>query len=131
VRFDVSRERVVARGDGNRAAGRATIRASGVEVVFDAQTYDLAFGAPPASGAVNNATARGGRATVVSPMPGKIVKVAVAPGDIVVERDLLLVLEAMKMEHRIEAARSGTVKSVAVHAGSLVGGGATLMEFEG
>jgi 3-methylcrotonyl-CoA carboxylase alpha subunit len=41
------------------------------------------------------------------------------------------VLEAMKMEHRIEAARDGIVKSVAVSEGSLVGGGATLVELEG
>ncbi len=40
---------------------------------------------------------------VTAPMPGKIVKVAVREGDTVAERDLLIVLEAMKMEHRIEA----------------------------
>jgi acetyl/propionyl-CoA carboxylase alpha subunit len=131
VRFEAAGDRVVARGEGSRAAGRATVSANGVEVTFDAQTYDLAFGAPPALGTATAGSARGGKATILSPMPGKIVKVAVAPGDVVAERDLLLVLEAMKMEHRIEAARSGTVKSVAVHAGSLVGGGATLVEFEG
>jgi biotin carboxyl carrier protein len=61
-------------------------------------------------------------------MPGKIVKVAVKPGDSVAERDLLVVLEAMKMEHRIEATQSGVVKSVAVAPGVLVTGGATLVE---
>jgi biotin carboxyl carrier protein len=63
-------------------------------------------------------------------MPGKIVKVQIAVGDSVAERDLLIVLEAMKMEHRIEATRDGIVKSIAVTPGSLVAGGATLVELE-
>jgi 3-methylcrotonyl-CoA carboxylase alpha subunit len=61
-------------------------------------------------------------------MPGKIVSVAVKAGDKVAERDLLIVLEAMKMEHRIEAARGGTVTAVAVAPGALVTGGATLLD---
>jgi 3-methylcrotonyl-CoA carboxylase alpha subunit len=48
----------------------------------------------------------------------------------VAERDLLIVLEAMKMEHRIEAPRDGVVKSVAVAPGALVTGGAPLVELE-
>jgi biotin carboxyl carrier protein len=40
----------------------------------------------------------------------------------------LVVLEAMKMEHRIEATRGGTVTSIAVASGALVAGGATLLE---
>ena len=63
-------------------------------------------------------------------MPGKIVKVPVRAGDSVSERDLLVVLEAMKMEHRIEAPRDGVVKSVAVAPGALVTGGTTLVELE-
>jgi len=61
-------------------------------------------------------------------MPGKIVKVAVAEGDAVAERDLLVVLEAMKMEHRIEAPHAGTVERIAVVPGALVSAGATLVE---
>ncbi len=132
VRFDVSGDRVVARGDDDaRAAGRVTIAGSDVEVVYEARAYRMRLGAPPALGASGSGNARSGKNAIVSPMPGKIVKVAVAPGDAVSERDLLLVLEAMKMEHRIEATRDGVVKSVAVSTGSLVGGGATLVELEG
>ncbi len=131
VCFEVDGERVVARNAEARAAGRAVARATGVDVTFDTHPYHFTFGAPPVLGASGTAGARSGKNTVVSPMPGKIIKVAVAAGDTVVERDLLLVLEAMKMEHRIEAARSGVVKSVSVAAGALVGGGATLVELEG
>jgi biotin carboxyl carrier protein len=65
---------------------------------------------------------------VLSPMPGKIVKIAVAPGEAVEERGLLVVLEAMKMEHRIEADAAGEVKSVFVKEGEIVSGGAPLVE---
>ncbi len=64
---------------------------------------------------------------VTSPMPGKIVSVDVVPGAAVAERALLVVLEAMKMEHRIEAPFAGTVQDVRVKPGELVAGGATLV----
>ena len=60
-------------------------------------------------------------------MPGKIISVNVEPGTAVDERALLVVLEAMKMEHRIEAPIAGTVKDVRVKPGQLVASGATLV----
>ncbi len=61
-------------------------------------------------------------------MPGKIVKVAVREGDEVEEHALLVVLEAMKMEHRIEATAGATVKSVLVKEGQIVTSGTPLVE---
>jgi biotin carboxyl carrier protein len=61
-------------------------------------------------------------------MPGKIVKVAVREGDAVAERALLIVLEAMKMEHRIEASAAAQVKAVLVKEGQIVSGGTPLVE---
>ncbi|MBV8116462.1 MAG: acetyl-CoA carboxylase biotin carboxyl carrier protein subunit, partial [Candidatus Eremiobacteraeota bacterium] len=63
-----------------------------------------------------------------APMPGKIVKIAVREGEKVAERELLLVLEAMKMEHRIEASSGAQVKAVLVKEGEIVAGGAPLVE---
>jgi biotin carboxyl carrier protein len=60
-------------------------------------------------------------------MPGKIVSVAVVAGATVEEHALLIVLEAMKMEHRIEAPVAGTVREVRVKPGELVAGGAMLV----
>jgi biotin carboxyl carrier protein len=60
-------------------------------------------------------------------MPGKIISVNVEPGAKVEQRALLVVLEAMKMEHRIEAPFDGTVKDVRVKPGELVTSGATLV----
>jgi biotin carboxyl carrier protein len=56
------------------------------------------------------------------------VKIAVSQGDNVEERALLLLLEAMKMEHRLEAPAAGTVKAVLVKEGDIVPGGAPLLE---
>jgi 3-methylcrotonyl-CoA carboxylase alpha subunit len=65
-----------------------------------------------------------------TPMPGKVIKVAVAPGAQVVKGDELVVVEAMKMENAIRAPRDGRVKSVAARVGDLVSPGLVLVELE-
>ena len=57
---------------------------------------------------------------VVSPMPGTIVKVNVAQGDAVKKGQVLLVLEAMKMENEIVAPRDGTVGTIVTSKGASV-----------
>ena len=64
---------------------------------------------------------------VTAPMPGNILKVAVTAGQAVKEGDLLLVLEAMKMENEIFAPKDGTVAQVLVSKGSTVDTGATMV----
>ena len=64
---------------------------------------------------------------VTAPMPGNILKVAVSAGQSVKEGDLLVVLEAMKMENEIFAPKSGTVAQVLVSKGSTVDTGATMV----
>ncbi|HEX6758399.1 MAG TPA: biotin carboxylase N-terminal domain-containing protein [Propionibacteriaceae bacterium] len=66
--------------------------------------------------------------TLTSPMQGTIVKVAVADGDVVEAGDLVVVLEAMKMEQPLTAHRSGTVKSLAAQVGATVTSGSILCE---
>ena len=63
---------------------------------------------------------------LVAPMPGNVTSVRVAKGDSVRQGQLLLTLEAMKMEHRIVAERPGTVSRVLVRAGDQVDNGALL-----
>ena len=65
--------------------------------------------------------------TVTAPMPGTILKVNVTQGQAVKEGDLLLVLEAMKMENEIFAPCNGTVAQVLVSKGSTVDTGATMV----
>ncbi len=61
-----------------------------------------------------------GPATIVAPMPGRVVKVLVAPGDAVMARQGLVVVEAMKMENELRAPRAGTVAEVRVREGAPV-----------
>lgn len=66
--------------------------------------------------------------TVESPMPGSIIDIAVSPGDNVKEGDVLVILEAMKMENEITAPRPGRVSRILVHVGDTVGSGQQLVE---
>jgi acetyl-CoA/propionyl-CoA carboxylase, biotin carboxylase, biotin carboxyl carrier protein len=79
-------------------------------------------GARAVSGATGNA--------LTSPMQGTIVKVAVSDGDAVEVGDLIVVLEAMKMEQPITAHRAGTVAGLAATVGAVVTSGAVLCEIK-
>ena len=50
-------------------------------------------------------------------MPGRVVRVLVAPGDVVAARQSVIVVEAMKMENELRSPKAGRVKDVAVTAG--------------
>ncbi|OEZ00507.1 MULTISPECIES: acetyl/propionyl/methylcrotonyl-CoA carboxylase subunit alpha [Stenotrophomonas] len=68
--------------------------------------------------------------SLVAPMPGRIVATLLAPGTKVTRGTPLLVLEAMKMEHTLQAPADGTVQGYRVKAGDQVGDGAVLVDFE-
>jgi biotin carboxyl carrier protein len=68
-----------------------------------------------------------GPVSVVAPMPGRVVKVLVAPGDAVLARQGLVVVEAMKMENELRAPRAGTVADVRVREGTPVDANAVLV----
>ena len=75
--------------------------------------------------------ARGrGDEALTSPMPGTVVRVEVEPGQQVAAGDLLVMLEAMKMEVQIRAPRDGRVKTIACRKGDLVQPGVPLIELE-
>jgi oxaloacetate decarboxylase alpha subunit len=64
---------------------------------------------------------------VAAPLAGTIWRVAVEPGQSVVEGDILIILEAMKMETEIRAAKSGVIDTISVKAGDSVSVGDTLL----
>jgi len=66
--------------------------------------------------------------TLTSPMQGTIVKVAVAEGDTVAEGDLVVVLEAMKMEQPLTAHRAGTITGLTATVGTGVSSGTSICE---
>jgi 3-methylcrotonyl-CoA carboxylase alpha subunit len=77
-------------------------------------------------------TGEGGGAEggLLAPMPGKVIALLVEPGAKIAKGAPLLILEAMKMEHTINAPAAGTVKAYRFAVGDQVGDGAELVEFE-
>ena len=67
---------------------------------------------------------------IVAPMPGRVVRVLVAPGDEVEARQGVVVVEAMKMENELRAPRAGRVKEISVAAGTSVESGRVLAVIE-
>lgn len=75
-------------------------------------------------------TAAEGEQLIVAPMPGKVVRVLVAPGDEVKVRQGLVVVEAMKMENELRSPKDGRVKDVRVQQGTSVEAGRVLVVVE-
>jgi acetyl/propionyl-CoA carboxylase alpha subunit len=71
-----------------------------------------------------------GESTVTAPMPGTVIRLEVAQGDVVHARQPLVVLEAMKMEIPVHSPFDGTVTAVHVAAGDRIAGGTLLVELE-
>src|SRR5439155_20705210 len=72
-------------------------------------------------------SAGGAAGSLTAPMPGRIVKISVAHGDHVTQNQPLVFLEAMKMEHVVEAPHAGVVTEVCVEVGEQVRNGAQLL----
>jgi len=68
-----------------------------------------------------------GRETLAAPMPGKIVRVLVAPGDAVGPGQGVVVVEAMKMQNEIKTSRSGRVLAIHAQEGTTVAAGEALV----
>ena len=85
------------------------------------------FGRQKKAGAGSGAS---GPQRVLAPMPGKVVRVLVKPGDEVKARQGLVVVEAMKMENELKAARDGRVRDVTAREGQSVDAGAVLLVVE-
>ena len=85
--------------------------------------------AEPVAAAPAAAPAPAGAGTpVTAPLAGTIWKVLASEGQAVAEGEVLLILEAMKMETEIRAAQAGTVRGIAVKAGDAVAVGDTLLQ---
>jgi biotin carboxyl carrier protein len=106
------------------AGGAMTVHVDGIPVEVSINQMRR-FG-----GGASSHPAGEGPQTVTAPMPGKIVKLLVRPGDRVQPRQGVVVVEAMKMENELRARAAGTVSEVRVTEGSSVEAGAILVILE-
>ncbi len=113
--------------DGSPLSARVFVNEGSVTVLSGGEEHVLPKPSPPGVEGSISGTAAGG---LTSPMPGTVVRVLVAEGDEVEEGQLLLVLEAMKMEQPFSAPHAGRVRSLPFEEGSLVPGGAVLVGLE-
>ena len=107
-----------------------------LEVVLPAGLGGIASGAgnggakKPKRSAGKKAGAAASGDSVTSPMQGTIVKIAVEEGQEVAEGDVVVVMEAMKMEQPLKAHKSGTVTGLQVEVGATVTNGAVICELK-
>jgi biotin carboxyl carrier protein len=114
---------LVRRGEGR---GRYTLWVDGVR--FDVEALDERSRAVRELAASTAKPA--GPTPLTAPMPGMIVRVQVAEGDVVKPGQGLVVMEAMKMENELRATTAGAVRRVLVAPGTAVEKGALLLEME-
>jgi biotin carboxyl carrier protein len=102
-------------------------RGDALTVLVDGAVVPVTLRDPRRRLAGRAAVTADGPVRLVAPMPGKVVRVLVAPGDAVAVRQGLVVVEAMKMENEIRAPRPGVVADIFVREGTLVEAGAPLL----
>ncbi len=133
------------RDEGSTTAGGLTLRIEGrivrghvaqpdpgtLLVAHDGGVWALGVAGPPdVDSAGGGRAVHGAEKGLTAPMPGTIIRVDVREGDTVEPRQRLVVLEAMKMEHVVEAPYGGVVRAVLRRAGDLVAAGDKLVEIE-
>ncbi|HDP1330919.1 TPA: biotin/lipoyl-binding protein, partial [Klebsiella pneumoniae] len=120
----------VAKAEKPAASGVYTVEVEGkafVVKVSDGGDVSQLTAATPSSAPVQAAAPAGAGTPVTAPLAGTIWKVLASEGQTVAAGEVLLILEAMKMETEIRAAQAGTVRGIAVKAGEAVAVGDTLM----
>jgi 3-methylcrotonyl-CoA carboxylase alpha subunit len=115
--------------DGNPTRAGFVLDGLELRLSLHGTVYELSKPRPPDVDAVGGDTMETA-AGLTAPMPGSVVRVLVGEGDEVEEGQLLLVLEAMKMEQPVAAPHAGRVASLPYGEGALVPGGAVLAEIE-
>lgn len=109
---------------------RVNVNGTQYDITLEVLEGEAAAAAPkaaPAAPAAPAAKAPAGAQAINAPMPGTILAVNVKPGQAVKRGDVLVVLEAMKMENEIMAPNDGTVGTVNVAKGQSVQSGAALL----
>jgi biotin carboxyl carrier protein len=99
-------------------------------VVIDGYRFEIDVRDPRRWSRKGRGRAGEGVETLVAPMPGKVVRVLVAAGDVVEAGQGILVVEAMKMQNELKASRAGRVAAVHAREGATVAAGEALATIE-
>jgi acetyl-CoA/propionyl-CoA carboxylase, biotin carboxylase, biotin carboxyl carrier protein len=111
------------------STARAILSGGKAYVDVEGQSVEIALAMPPTiEEAVRHAANAEGQATLVAPMPGRVIAVRAREGDTVPEHAAVVVIEAMKMEHAVTAPFAGRLTRVLVRQGQQVQRGDLLAE---
>lgn len=109
---------------------RITVNGVAYDVAVEEMGEGAATSAPAPAAAPKPAAAGAGAIKINSPMPGNILSVKASAGQAVKKGDVLMILEAMKMENEICAPQDGTIASVQAAAGDSVESGDVLVTMD-
>ena len=116
--------------DGHSYDARVEEAEAGLVVVIAGRRFEIGVRDPRRWSPKSGGPGAEGRQNVTAPMPGKVVRVLVAPGDEVKAGQGLLVVEAMKMQNEMKASRPGRIVSVSAREGATVAAGEILATIE-
>ena len=125
IQLDEGTDSEVVRFVETSSPGEVDVHLRGAVVRVGVNRDRLRFGGEPSDDHEDD-----GAAQITAPMPGKVVRLLVAPGDQVEARQALVVVEAMKMENELIAPRAGQVMDVRVDEGMSVETGKVLVVIE-
>jgi biotin carboxyl carrier protein len=103
---------------------------TGLVVTIEGHRFELEIRDPRRWSRKTAGAGAGAVQSIVSPMPGKVVRVLAAPGDEVVAGQGIVVVEAMKMQNELKSNRTGRVLSVPAKEGATVNAGELLATIE-
>jgi biotin carboxyl carrier protein len=118
VRGPEARVWSVVTADGRSLEAEVILHGSEIEVAIEGARFR--FSTQPASRAAARRDGAAGQVDVKAPMPGRVVKVLVSPGERVAEGQPILLFEAMKMQNELRSPKEGVVADIAVAGGQAV-----------
>jgi biotin carboxyl carrier protein len=116
--------------DGRSYDARVEETEGALVIVIGGERFEIGVRDPRRWSRKSGGSGAEGRQNVTAPMPGKVVRILVAPGDSVVAGQGLLVVEAMKMQNEMKAVRPGRVVSIAAQEDATVTAGQVLATLE-
>lgn len=116
--------------DGKQVAVQLNAAGDAYTAVVNGKSFTVKVAEGTAAPAATAPASSGAAVPMPSPLPGTVVRIAVAAGDEVAEGDVIMVLEAMKMETEIKAPKAGIVREICVSTSQVVAAGDALVMIE-